>query len=405
MENNRNFKHLTNSDYSNNLVLTKNNKEKKNKKNFKSYSDYTDLNIQNKNEAQYNNINNYQPHKRNFVIIRNSRDIMKYFPKEYSKEFENNYDSLLNDFELKYPTGNTNFYIIYDDSQKYPYKFKSSKYSNISLKSHHSFKLNVHKLMIKSNKKKYNYNIGKDFLPFCIYSKKSSNVEKNDNIKENINNNVDNRDYLVYPYRNNHFNYIRNNNKLDNSEESKNNDPIMIEDYHSFKPNINNNRNGSNNLSQDNNESKENYSNKENYTNREKYKKNENEEKEIETSEEKKNESFSTDKFSFRESDDELYNRGDLSTYGIVNILRLPKQRKKYNLKFLRRNNKENKNKNKKIDTIENEPKKEEDLKPDIKNKNNDTKIKKTEGNSFHSGKKKIKNVEFIRESLNYFYN
>ena len=121
----------------------------------------------------------------------------------------------------------------------------------------------------------------------------------------------------------------------------------------------------------------------------------------IEPNEEKKKETFSTDVFSLNESDDELYNRGDLSTYGIVNILRLPKQRKKFNLKFLKQSKKENKNK--KINIIENESKKDEDFKPIKKNIINNTNIKKNTSNSY-SGKKKVKNVEFIRESLNYFY-
>ena len=322
---------------------------------------------------------------------------MKYYNKEDNKENDNNYYSLLNDFEVKYPKGNTNFYIIYNNSYKYPYKYINSNYTNIPLKSHHSFKINVHHLMKKSNKKLYNYNIGKDSLPFCIYSKKSTNVDSNDIMK--VNNSFNNQNYFDFPYKNNHFNYIRNYNKLENSEESKNNDAIMIEDYNNFKPNINynnNNRKDSNNQSQENNESKE-----ENSYNIEKSQKKKNNDKDIETSGEKKNESFSTDKFSFKDSDDELYNRGDLSTYAIVNILRLPKQRKKFNLKFLKQSKKENKNK--KINIIENESKKDEDFKPIKKNIINNTNIKKNTSNSY-SGKKKVKNVEFIRESLNYFY-
>ena len=396
MEYNRNIVHQTNTDYSYNLRLTKNSKGKKMKKNFKSYDDYSDIINQKKNNIKYNNINNYQPDNRKFAIIRNSGDIMKYYNKEDNKENDNNYYSLLNDFEVKYPKGNTNFYIIYNNSYKYPYKYINSNYTNIPLKSHHSFKLNVHHLMKKSNKKLYNYNIGKDSLPFCIYSKKSTNVDSNDIMK--VNNSFNNQNYFDFPYKNNHFNYIRNYNKLENSEESKNNDAIMIEDYNNFKPNINynNNRKDSNNQSQENNESKE-----ENSYNIEKSQKKKNNDKDIETSGEKKNESFSTDKFSFKDSDDELYNRGDLSTYAIVNILRLPKQRKKFNLKFLKQSKKENKNK--KINIIENESKKDEDFKPIKKNKINNTNIKKNTSNSY-SGKKKVKNVEFIRESLNYFY-
>lgn len=397
MEYNRNIVHQTNTDYSYNLRLTKNSKGKKKKKNFKSYDDYSDIINQKKNNIKYNNINNYQPDNRKFAIIRNNGDIMKYYNKEDNKENDNNYYSLLNDFEVKYPKGNTNFYIIYNNSYKYPYKYINSNYTNIPLKSHHSFKLNVHHLMKKSNKKLYNYNIGKDSLPFCIYSKKSTNVDSNDIMK--VNNSFNNQNYFDFPYKNNHFNYIRNYNKLENSEESKNNDAIMIEDYNNFKPNINynnNNRKDSNNQSQENNESKE-----ENSYNIEKSQKKKNNDKDIETSGEKKNESFSTDKFSFKDSDDELYNRGDLSTYAIVNILRLPKQRKKFNLKFLKQSKKENKNK--KINIIENESKKDEDFKPIKKNIINNTNIKKNTSNSY-SGKKKVKNVEFIRESLNYFY-
>ena len=68
---------------------------------------------------------------------------------------------------------------------------------------------------------------------------------------------------------------------------------------------------------------------------------------------------------------------------------------------MLRQNNKENNDK--KNDIKENESKKDDDFIPENKNKNN-INIKKTEGSSFHSGKKKIKNVEFLRESLDYFY-
>ena len=398
MEYNRNIVHQTNTDYSYNLRLTKNSKGKKKKKNFKSYDDYSDIINQKKNNIKYNNINNYQPDNRKFAIIRNSGDIMKYYNKEDNKENDNNYYSLLNDFEVKYPKGNTNFYIIYNNSYKYPYKYINSNYTNIPLKSHHSFKLNVHHLMKKSNKKLYNYNIGKDSLPFCIYSKKSTNVDSNDIMK--VNNFFNNQNYFDFPYKNNHFNYIRNYNKLENPEEGKNNDAIMIEDYNNFKPNINNNYNNnkeeSNNLSQGNNESKE-----ENSLNIEKSQRKKNNDDDINTSAEKKNESFSTDKFSFKESDDELYNRGNLSTYAIVNILRLPKQRKKLNKKFLRQKKKEN---NKiKINIKENESKEDEDLGLGEKNNNDDTNIKKKETNSY-SGKKKIKNVEFIREPLNYFY-
>ena len=62
--------------------------------------------------------------------------------------------------------------------------------------------------MKKSNKKLYNYNIGKDSLPFCIYSKKSTNVDSNDIMK--VNNSFNNQNYFDFPYKNNHFNYIRN---------------------------------------------------------------------------------------------------------------------------------------------------------------------------------------------------
>ena len=400
MEYNRNVNHLTNPHYENNLRLSKISKGKKKKKNYKSYDDYSDIinKKENNNNNKYNNSNNYQPDNRKFAIIRNSGDIMKYLNKEFNKENDNNYYSLLNDFEVKCTKGNTNFYIIYNNSYKYPYEYNILNYTNIPLKSHHSFKLNVHNLMKKSNKKLYNYNISKDSLPFCIYSKKSYNVDRNDNKKGN--NSFENQDNFDFPYKNNHFNYIRNYNKLENPEEGKNNDAIMIEDYNNFKPNINNNYNNnkeeSNNLSQGNNESKE-----ENSLNIEKSQRKKNNDDDINTSAEKKNESFSTDKFSFKESDDELYNRGNLSTYAIVNILRLPKQRKKLNKKFLRQKKKEN---NKiKINIKENESKEDEDLGPGEKNNNDDTNIKKKETNSY-SGKKKIKNVEFIREPLNYFY-
>ena len=277
--------------------------------------------------------------------------------------------------------------------------------------------------MIKNYKKELNYNISKESLPFCIYDKNSSN---NAIIKEYIDKYLNNQEYFLYNRRNTYFKYIKNYNKIISHEESKNNDAIMLEDYNNFNPNLNNNNgirekkiyyintfndNSHNKSKESNIPSEENSENNENSRNRIKLtntreNKNINEEEQnrddnIEPNEEKKKETFSTDVLSLNESDDELYNRGDLSTYGIVNILRLPKERKKFNLRLLRQNNKENNDK--KNDIKENESKKDDDFIPENKNKNN-INIKKTEGSSFHSGKKKIKNVEFLRESLDYFY-
>ena len=423
MDNKRNINNQTNIEYSNNLKLTNISKSKKKKKKYKSYDDFNDINNQKNKEIKSNFINDYQPNYRNFAIIRNSKDIMKYIPKENSKEIDNNYYSLLNDFEVNYPKGNTNFYLIYNDSYRYPYQFNISKYSNIALKSHHSFKLGVNQLMIKNNKKELNYNISKESLPFCIYDQNSSN---NAIIKEYIDKYLNNQEYFLYNRRNTYFKYIKNYNKIISHEESKNNDAIMLEDYNNFNPNLNNNNgirekkiyyintfndNSHNKSKESNIPSEKNSENNENSRNRIKLTNtrednNINEEEpnidgNIEPNEEKKKETFSTDVFSLNESDDELYNRGDLSTYGIVNILRLPKERKKFNLRLLRQNNKENNDK--KNDIKENESKKDEDFIPENKN-NNNINIKKTEGSSFHSGKKKIKNVEFLRESLDYFY-
>ena len=90
MDNKRNINNQTNIEYSNNLKLTNISKSKKKKKKYKSYDDFNDINNQKSKEIKSNFINDYQPNYRNFAIIRNSKDIMKYIPKENSKEIDNN---------------------------------------------------------------------------------------------------------------------------------------------------------------------------------------------------------------------------------------------------------------------------------------------------------------------------
>ena len=448
------------------------NKKKKKKKNNldKDSFDFKNKNFENKIKLSGNNIyiNNYKPRNRNFVIIRNTRDILKYMPKENSKEDDNNYYSLLNDFEVKNKKGNTSYYLIYSEQNKYNEHNNSN-----TLKSQESSKLRLDKF-IKSNKsKEYKHNINKFSLPFCVNNLRPKAFENINNLTEQ-----NEQDYF---YRNNHidntnqkkifdFDYFKNYKRKIKQEESKNNEVIMIEEYNNDKGNpdiINNNEkvitsnNKNNKVSEENlenvdkdqNEEENMYSDKssnisgnnensrnipiiimpknttknidiseENKNNAESNEKEEeedkdnkeedkmednednndgnNEEDNIENinsenkktieSEEEKNDYEITDKISSEESESELYQRKDLSTHCIVNIIKMPKQTKRSNFRIIRQNLDKNRNK------------KEFNSKKINSQKNIESKIhinlKKSEESRKSSKKKKIKSIEFLRE-------
>ena len=476
MDNIRNFKNRTNPNYYNSFRLTNSSKGEKKKKKYNSYNDFYEPNNQKQKSGKisknYMHINDYQPKNRNFAIIRNSNDIMKYMDCENNKEMDDNYYSLLNDFEVKYTNGNTSFYLIYNDP-KILSKYDNSK----TLKSQQSFKFKIDELQNKNKNEEYKHNIGKISLPFCIYPNKHSYDKNIDNL-----NNQKEQDYF---YRNN---YTWNFRRIPEQEESKNNEINIIEENNNLKTKPNNIDNidqttsnitkeneNNNNYKLQNNQS-ENNENQRNYTeslvpentqknnisseydnkkdeseekeekekNEEKEEKEDNEEKEekeekeeneekeedndkkenenyngeeesnnevegeenIESdnnneekktieSEEKKNETISTDKFSFGESDNELYNRRDLTTYGIINIIRLPKYHKKININIVRKFIDKNRNK-KKFNSI-NPEKKKNSVEP-IGNKNRINTTFNDGGSSRRRKRNKIKNIEFLRE-------
>ena len=209
--------------------LNKNSGGKKEK--YNSYDDFNILNNKKQNFVEHKKnvcnsfINNCQLKDRNFAIIRNINDIIKYMPIEKFNGINNNYYSLLNDFEVKYPKGNTNFYLIYNEPKNY------NEYNRPYLvKSQESFKLRFEKHMNHINIKKYSHNISKISLPFCIYSQKPCFIEKRDT-------DFNNHNKFNHPYSNNDFG---NNKKVEKNEESKNNDNILIMEYNGYYQNINN---------------------------------------------------------------------------------------------------------------------------------------------------------------------
>ena len=362
----RNIINKTYSDYLRKIILSSNSQASKKKKKFNSYKMYNNLNnhkIENKinNKKSNFNINDYKPKNRKFAVIRNSSDILKYMPKENNK-LDDDYFSLLNDFEVKFPRGNTCFYLIYNNPNKF------TGFNNINSANHSkSQKIRFYQFVNDINEETYKHNISKLLLPFCIYNHKSTYYGSL--------NNFYNEYHLEYIYKNN-----KNNNKKFNSkkkeEESKNNN-YYDENYKRNMIKIQNIE--SNHKNEEEEES--------------------NEENKHEGDKESLTEEESLDKLSFGDSDNdnELLKRRELTNHCIINIIKLPKYRNKKNIRKIRYIN--NKFDDKKITNSKGTtPKKIENLRSDNKFINNNKSIKETEHSKSNSKKKKIKNIEYLRD-------
>ena len=232
MKINRNIMNQTNPNYLRNINLSNNSQVQKKKNKFNSYDNYNALNkqkftnqIKKKKAKKTNlNINEYKPKNRNFAIIRDSSDILKYMSKDHMNQVDNNYYSLLNDFEVKNKKGNTSFYLIYDE----PKTYKGFNGVN-TIKSQGSSKFRFNQFLNKNKNKDYKHNISKISLPFCVYSQKTTYYE-------NVNN-FNKSDNLEYVYRNN--NILNFNFKL-KQEESKNNEIPINENNYNFEAKQNN---------------------------------------------------------------------------------------------------------------------------------------------------------------------
>ena len=487
MKNIRNFGNKTNPNYSRQINLSQKSNSQKKKNKYKSYNDFYDLNNQKYEnkilfKGRKNYIYNYQPQNRNFAVIRNSKDIMKYMPDENSKEIDNNYFSLINDFEVKFPIGNTSFYLIYDWTNK------NHGFNNINtLKYQKSSKERFHQFIMKNKNKQYKQNISKISLPFCVYRHKSSYIEKENENKK------DSKEEEFYLNRNN---YELNNKQLEKLEESKNNEVIMIEEYNNYNenpyivennekmitnPNIENNEDNEDNANLEENENEEENKINEDSVNKEYNEENEkeenkednqsngnneniensdykkadnfsensrnhsrnntitlkptntqkntveskenkiNEEEELEhdnsevfkneeekesitkedkktiESEEKEKEVESSDRFSLDENDTELSGRRDLSTHCIVNVIKLPKQSKKFNFRRIRQNQEQIRNKTE-ISSKKYQSKKKENKEPINKHNNNVMIYNENKDSTIGRKKIKIKSVELLRD-------
>ena len=378
-KNNRNIINKTYSDYLRKIIFSSNSQALKKKKKFNSHKIYNDLHnkeIGNKikfTKANFN-INDYKPKNRKFAIIRNSSDITKYMPKENSKLNDDNYFSLLNDFEVNFPRGNTCFYLIYNKPNEF------IEFNDInSINYQKASKIRFYQF-INNKDEVYKHNINKLLLPFCIYNHKSTYYGNF--------NNFCNEYHIEYIYKNDKNNIKKFTSKK-KEEESKNNN-YYEENYNRNTitiPNIKNN-----------------YENEEIESNEDNKYEGDNEilikgEKKTIESEEKKNESESFDKLSFgnNDSDNELFKRKELNSHCIVNIIKLPKYRNKKNIfKFRRNNNKIGEKK--KINLKNIKQKKIMNLSVDSKLKNNTKSIKENEHSNSNSRKKKIKNIEYLRD-------
>ena len=295
-------------------------------------------------------------------------------PKENSKLNDDNYFSLLNDFEVNFPRGNTCFYLIYNKPNEF------IEFNDInSINYQKASKIRFYQF-INNKDEVYKHNINKLLLPFCIYNHKS--------IYYGNFNNFCNEYHIEYIYKNDKNNIKKFTSKK-KEEESKNNN------Y--YEKNYNRNTITIPNI-------KNNYENEEIESNEDNKYEGDNEilikgEKKTIESEEKKNESESFDKLSFgnNDSDNELFKRKELNSHCIVNIIKLPKYRNKKNIfKFRRNNNKIGEKK--KINLKNIKQKKIMNLSVDSKLKNNTKSIKENEHSNSNSRKKKIKNIEYLRD-------
>ena len=365
----QNFYRFTNSNQINTI-------QKKIK--FKTTDNYNKNKIkiqpnQTTNKINKNNIyiNNYQPKTRKFAIIRNRNDVMKYMKEENNKEVENNYYSLLNDFEVKFKKGNTNFYLIYNDSS-YNKKENSPNINKPAIQENYK-----NEFVLNDNKKEiYRPSISKLSLPFCIYEHGLLNLEpQNNHINYLQNPNLYNKKEESKSEEN--LEYLNNNTDLENQNNLNNNENNKYNILNNFNiPNEKEEQNESNNninlISNPNDENSEN-SNKEKDDNNEEPIENEEEEekssykeedddnnaneKEDEKSEERKNndtneeqeekmkdndkekeeeknnETDSSWSIYMKDSDDELFQRNGLSIHYFKNIIRLPKSHKRAFLK------------------------------------------------------------------------
>ena len=280
-------------------------------------------------------------------------------PKENNK-LDDDYFSLLNDFEVKFPRGNTCFYLIYNNPNKF------TGFNNINSASHSkSQKIRFYQFVNDINEETYKHNISKLLLPFCIYNHKSTYYGSL--------NNFYNEYHLEYIYKNN-----KNNNKKLNSkkkEESKNNN-YYDENYKRNMIKIQNIESNHKNEEEESNEENKQEGDKESLTEEE-----------------------SLDKLSFGDSDNdnELLKRRELTNHCIINIIKLPKYRNKKNIRKIRYIN--NKFDDKKITNSKGTTsKKIENLRSDNKFINNNKSIKETEHSKSNSKKKKIKNIEYLRD-------